>query len=248
MQSRLRSSCFPVVLLPLAAVWTFRRRGRAELIRGLAIFGVIAAAVFAPFVAIAPHGVWESVHGELSRPLQIETLAGSFLQTFSSPRLEGTHGSFNLIGDGSLALASTVVLVGVLAALWIAFARGPADPDRLTRYFAACVCAFIVFGKVLSPQFLIWLVPLVPLVRGRRGSAAMALLAAALVNMLVWFPNRYYDFVYHGDLAWLVFTRDLTLLALFVVLAAPAPSRLSPRAAQEPVETAVDPAPAGATA
>ena len=64
----------------------------------------------------------------------------------------------------------------MLVALWIAFARGPATASGFVRYAAACVCAFVAFGKVLSPQYLIWLVPLVPLVRGRRGLAAIALL------------------------------------------------------------------------
>ncbi len=91
------------------------------------------------------------------------------------------------------------------------------------RASAACLCAFIAFGKVLSPQFLIWLVPLVPLVRGRRGVAATALLAAALLDTLVWFPTRYFAYVYQAHLAWLVFARDLMLVALLGVLSLPAP-------------------------
>jgi hypothetical protein len=78
-----------------------------------------------------------------------------------------------------------------------------------------------VFGKVLSPQFVIWLVPLVPMVRGRRGLAATALLGIALLDMLVWFPNRYYPYVSSGHLAWLVFARDLLLVAALAVLAVP---------------------------
>src|SRR4029453_16385640 len=38
-----------LVLLPLAVVWTLRRRGGAELWRGLAIFAVTVLAVFGPF-------------------------------------------------------------------------------------------------------------------------------------------------------------------------------------------------------
>ena len=60
------------------------------------------------------------------------------------------------------ALAQAAALV----ALWIAFARGPATRERLIRYAAACICAFVAFDKVLSPQYLLWLIPVVPLVRG----------------------------------------------------------------------------------
>src|SRR5262249_19099639 len=40
---------YAIVLLPVALVWTLRRRGREEVGRGLAIFAVTVVAVFAPF-------------------------------------------------------------------------------------------------------------------------------------------------------------------------------------------------------
>ena len=106
-------------------------------------------------------------------------------------------------------------------ALWIAFARGPATSGRFLRYDAAVVCAFIAFGKVLSPQFLLWLVPLVPLVRGRRGLAATLLLTVALLLTQVWFPQRYWDYVDSFHLAGVVLARDLVLVALLAVLVLP---------------------------
>jgi uncharacterized membrane protein len=218
---------FAFVVIPVAIIWTLRRRGRHELTRSAAIGAAVVAAAFGPFAVLAPHGLWESLWGQFSRPLQIETLAGSFFETFGHPVITYSHGSLNLGGYGWLGAVFVVALLGVLAALWTSFARRPVDPDRLVRYSAACVCAFIVFGKVLSPQFLIWLVPLLPLVRGRRGLAATALLGIALVDMLVWFPNRYYPYVTSGHLAWLVFARDLLLLAALAVLAVPESRLLS---------------------
>ncbi|MGH3015586.1 MAG: hypothetical protein ACRDNN_11620, partial [Gaiellaceae bacterium] len=84
---------------------------------------------------------------------------------------------------------------------------------------AASVVAFVAFGKVLSPQFLIWLVPLVPLVAGRPGSAAAALLGAALVTTHLWFPRSYWDMVALEWEGWLVLARNLLLVALALVLA-----------------------------
>ena len=101
--------------------------------------------------------------------------------------------------------------------------------DRLVRYTAACTCAFVALGKVLSPQFLIWLVPLVPLVRGRRGLAASLLLGAALIATQIFFPQRYWEYIFHLHLAWLVLLRNLILVALLATLSLPArgPARSS---------------------
>src|SRR5260370_26954406 len=88
---------------------------------------------------------------------------------------------------------------------------------------SAVVCAFIVFDRVLSPQYLLWLVPMVMLVvRSRRGPLAVGLLAASMALTQIWFPH---DFVglkhFQAVESWGVIARDLVLLALFGTLAWP---------------------------
>jgi uncharacterized membrane protein len=216
---------WPLVLVPLALTWSWRRgRNNAEL------FGIASAAVFfVPFAIIAPHGLWASLREQGDRPLQIESLGGAFVRTFSSPKLDFSHGSQNVAGYGWLA-SLLVLATGVsLIALWLAFARGPIDDARFVRYAAAATCAVIAFGKVLSPQYLVWLIPLVPLVRGRRGYAAMVVLAAGLVLTQGYFPWHYWPYVYQGKRAWVVLARDLSLVVLLGVLSYPARRRAEPR-------------------
>jgi glycosyl transferase family 87 len=221
---------FPAVLAPLAAVWIWRRSGRRELLVAAGVFAAVLAVCFVPFLALSPHGVWHSVTTQTSRPLQIETLGAGVLLVAHAVgglgiTMESSHGSQNLVGGGpdALAVLQTVLQAAALVLTWVWFARGKATGERLVRASAAMVCAFVAFGKVLSPQFLIWLVPLVPLVRGRRGALAGALLAVALLLTQLWFPFRYWDLVleFRTFPSWLVLLRDVALVALFAVLSAP---------------------------
>jgi uncharacterized membrane protein len=222
---------YPAVLIPLAVVWTLRRGGGRELGRAAAAGLAVAGAAFVPFLVLAPGGLWASLREQLERPLQIESLAASFATTFAHPEVVGSHGSINIVGYGRLGAVFGLAGALTLLVLWVAFARGPADSDRLARYAAACVCTFIVFGKVLSPQYLIWLLPLVPLVRGRRGLVATAVLGAALVATQTWFPVHYWDYVYEFDRAWVVLLRNLVLVALVCVLFLTPPGRARARSA-----------------
>jgi uncharacterized membrane protein len=221
---------FPIVVVPPALVYVWRRYGRREALVCAAIFAGVVALIFLPFVRLSPGGVWDSLHRQADRPLQIESLGSSFLLVahqfgFWTVHLNLSHGSQNQGGSlaDTLAAVQSAVQALVVIGLWLAFARGPATPERLVRYSAACVAAFIAFGKVLSPQFLIWLLPLVPLVRGRRGLTASAVLALALVLTQLWFPYRYWRLALQQDAiaSWLVFARDLVLVALVFVLAMP---------------------------
>ena len=218
---------FPAVFVPLGFAFVWKRAGRREALTCLALALGIVVAVFAPFLILSPGGVWHSLTVQLNRPLQVESLGSALLlvghHVFGLGVTGDTsHGSQNLAGNAAagLAVASTVLQAGVLIWIWAAFARGRGDGEALVRSTAAALCAFIAFGKVLSPQFLIWLIPIVPLVRGRRGLGASALLGAALVLTQIWFPFRYFRLALHFEagLSWLLLARDLTLVALVAVL------------------------------
>jgi hypothetical protein len=222
---------YAVVLVPLAVVWTFRRSGPRNLARGLAVWFAVVVAALGPFAVLAPHGLYAMLHDQVARLIQIESLPAAILKTFGNPSWEPDLGAISIPGHKTLGDVTVGLEALVLVALWIAFAHGPMSRDRLIRYAAACVCCFIALGKVLSPQFLIWLVPIVPLVAGLRGLIATVLLATALVMTQFYFPGTY--------VPWLVLTRDLVLVAILVVLAVPAPHRRPvpvPAAAHGPPE------------
>jgi hypothetical protein len=107
--------------------------------------------------------------------------------------------------------------------VWVLYAQRDADGERLVAYAAAAVAATLAFGKVFSPQFVIWLVPFVPLVRGRRGIAASSLLVAALVLTQLWFPQHYWSLAqgFAQRESWLLLARDLAVVALATLLASP---------------------------
>jgi hypothetical protein len=218
---------YPVVLLPLLGAWLWRRGGRRAAAGGLGLALVVPLLAYLPFALVELHPVLASVGRQLDRPLQLESLgaavlvAGHHVLGYGLGWSSG-HGSQNL--DGAAAVAAAVLgslaQVALLAWLWLRFARGPAEPERLLRASAAAVAVFVAFGKVLSPQFLIWLIPLVPLVAGRRGLWAGSLLALACALTQVWFPRRYWDYVYTFDplASWTILARDVALAALAVGL------------------------------
>jgi uncharacterized membrane protein len=217
---------YPLVLLPPLLIYLARRYGRREAAIGLGAFAAALAVVVVPFVLIAPDGLWDSVSRQLDRPLQIESLGASLLLAahqlgFYEPTVVSTHGSQNLSGSvpDALATVQTVLQAAALVAVWALFARGPASAGRLVAACAGSVVVFVAFGKVLSPQFIIWLVPVVPLVAGRVGLAAAGFLGAALISTHLWFPTRYWDMVDLQPVGWVVLVRNVLLVALAVVLA-----------------------------
>ena len=218
---------YALVLLPLALVRLHERAGARAVRTALVLAAATAAAVVAPFLALGPGGIRFSVLQLVRRPLQVESLGGSIVGALDRLQLVAAtvrtdFGSQNPAGSAArpvLVLTSLLLVLG-LAAVWWLYARGDRGRLRTLHAAAAAGAVFVALGKVLSPQFLIWLVPLVPLVPGAVGAAAGTLLLSALALTRGWFPEHYDDVARLGGFTWLVLGRNLLLLALAVLLVA----------------------------
>lgn len=220
----------PLALAPALLVAHLHAVPPRRVARQLAPGALLGGAVVVPFALIAPDGLWASIAYHLERPLQIESTGSAALLAAHhlgglDLRVTRSYGSDNLTGTLPDAVATAgsligLVLVGVLAIVLHRRLRacGGHDPALLAVTLTATIMVLIATGKVLSPQYLLWLPPLVALLPGRRGLAAIPLLVGALVLSHRIFPGEYRALVedLDGQAVILLSARDVLLVLLAV--------------------------------
>ncbi len=213
---------FPAAILPAALVWIYRRSGRRAARDALLAFIAVAAATYVVFVVIAPGGVWFSTHVQLRRGLQKESFGSAILIALDQlglykARLDESNPHWSEVtGPAADALAVFSSLCQVAVSLGVAALVARRRPDHRTLLWAAAaaVTGFVAFGKIFSPQYLIWLVPVVLLAAGL---VEVALLGIALVLTQLWFVQTIHPFDL-GSQAWIFVIRDALILALLAAL------------------------------
>ncbi|NLE23110.1 MAG: DUF2029 domain-containing protein [Actinobacteria bacterium] len=190
----------PLALLPLVLLLAGRPRRWGW---PLVAFGAAAAAPFLPYVVKSWSGVWHVFQYHLERPLQIESVLGT-------PQLLGqllgadwaswawSHGSHSLVAPGvglAADMSGGLTLLAVAAVYFFAWqrrARLRTAPADLAIVVLALLLALMTFGKVLSPQYFIWILPAWALVAARdRWLAVLCGLALALTHAE--FPALYWN-------------------------------------------------------
>ena len=222
---------FPLVAVPVALAWLVARGRRREAWRGaLACAAAIAVVAGAAFAA-SPDGALDAVRYHLDRPVQIESspalvLLGLDAAGAGEAKSVSSHRSDGVVhpaGDAVTSLFMTALVA--LVALLCAGAAGRRGAERalggrrelVIASLAACI-GFALLGKVLSPQYVIWVLPLGALAFAWRlhALAAVVLLAALLTQ--IEFPAHYFDVVAREPPAiGLVALRNLALAAVIAL-------------------------------
>ena len=227
---------YPLALVPLAIL---TRRGRAHVRREVTIVTAAALALVVPFAIVAPRGIGHVGWLLVRRPLHVESLGGSILLVghqlgVYKPTAYLSIGlSWDLAGPAAkaVALVGSLVEAAALVAVWFFFARGPRGPRELLLAVAAAVVGFVAFGKVFSPQYMVWVAAAVPLALGRIRPYALAATLAALLLTLYVYDWGYFDLLRGGRVSWMMLARNVILVALFCSLLRELAARGRPGAA-----------------
>jgi hypothetical protein len=180
---------WPVLALP-ALLGGVRHRLRASgwvvvVVGGLAFLGVAAAGwarLLSPLVYEARRGL--QVEAVWATPAIVEwALDADGLKTHSS-----AFRAWQVSGPGvplllGAATLSCLVLTAALAVLWWRILRqgDPVPAERVVWTALAAVVGFLVFGKVLSPQYLLWPLPIAVAGLARAPGTSRALLVWTVV-------------------------------------------------------------------
>jgi hypothetical protein len=213
----------PVVIMPLVLVLAGPAR---RWVWPLVAFAAAAIAPFVPYLLRSWSGVWYTFQYFLGRPLQIESVLGT-------PQLFGellgahwatwawSHGSHSLIAPGvglAADMSGGLTLLAVAAVYLLVWRRRhrlrQATADQVLVVLALLL-ALMTFGKVLSPQYFIWILPAWALVAARdRWIAVLGGLTLALTQAE--FPALYWNLLsmQSAPLA-IVVTRNTLLLVTY---------------------------------
>lgn len=232
---------YPIVIAPILIIAYWRRKAYRDLAWALATFGLTMVLVLLPFISLSGGEMVKSLTYQGERGLQVESFYAVPYEIAGVMDLFPVRPSFNhqavhidAPGADQLASLAFVVLAGVLLLVYITYFKRtrPSEEDddfegTTFRFAFLAVLGFIIANKVLSPQFLIWLLPLLPLLdRGRAWRAWGIFIGAAALTLYV-FPHSYAEFLNLQPLPVIaLFGRNSLLALLFVLLLRPDAKRV----------------------
>ena len=210
---------FPLVAVPVALAWLVGRGQRREAWQGALACAAVMAVVAGAAVAVSPGGALDAVRYHLDRPVQVESspalvLLGLDAAGAGEARSVSSHRSDGLLHPAADAVAALFLAAFVAVVALLCARTGESARGLVVAALAGCA-AFALLGKVLSPQFVIWLLPLGALAFAWRMHALAAAVALAAILTQVEFPAHYFDVVAREPLAVaLVALRNLALAAV----------------------------------
>lgn len=207
---------FPLLLYPALL------RGERNLRRVLVV-GAIPLLICAGAVIVMGDEFGSAISYHTERTLQVESLGASVFEVAHVLGVSGVstgvgHGGFEISASGATAARWISVVLGAAGYLWLASAGWR---SRATNFELVCalLAVLVVFAPVLSPQFLLWLLPISACAYGVRKENVVLLLAILFTQIEL----QHYDGVdaLTGSFVWPLAVRNVLLLVYLALVAAP---------------------------
>ena len=224
---------WPLALAPLAVIRAYRRAGLVGAIRIACFTGIGVIAVIGPFLPRAGLLVGRFLEYHGARGIEVGSTWASLafvldLLHISPARPEHNFGAFHVGGPAASVFVKISTVATLICVLippvrgWFAGLGGRHDANGRVglRVATAIALGFMIGGKVLSPQFALWLAPLLPLVATGPLTSVAAVLAAGLTTVEYPYTAAALEMVAPGHTAAVlcIVARNLLLVVLYVAL------------------------------
>jgi hypothetical protein len=217
---------YPALIAPILIIHYLRNGQWERLWQGLITFGAVCLVILLPFLITSPASLRSLYDYHALRGIQLESAYSAFLLVAEKLNLisawtEFNHSAWNIMGTGADVMTgySTFILgILLLAAYWFIYRQTKKGRPRIRQIgtFSMLVVLITLFAsKVLSPQYIIWLIPLLPLISGGWGYIICAafVITGGLTYLL--FPWLYFDLALMENQAVAVlFIRNGLLIAM----------------------------------
>ena len=228
---------FPLVAAPVVLAWLAARDGRRAALEGGMVLAGTIAVVAGLALAASPDGFRDSISYQVDRPMQVESTPAAVVYALDGLGLGKAEGLGSHRSDGlehpagdAVATVLAAAMLALVALLSVQAAARPGDRRAVVLASLGAVAAFTCLGRVLSPQYLVWTLPLGVLAFSWRLPALAFAVALATVLTQIEFPALYHELVDREALpVLLVCVRDAVLLAAVVLTV----RRLQPRGEQQ---------------
>ncbi|MCL2032260.1 MAG: DUF2029 domain-containing protein [Methanomassiliicoccaceae archaeon] len=232
---------YPAVLFPIYLIPFLMNKDWRNALKGTGLFFAVAVLIALPFALLGPDSALNFFDYQMGRPLHIESVAASFIHIVS---VLGMTDAFVLPGYGSEFLAGPwpdaaaqylmPMMFAVLIAIYALYAymlfglrkdRQDNENDRMILLGGSVLLsllAFILIGKIFSPQYIIWIVPFIIFMlmtsidHVSKKRILMLSIAAIALTQLKFVMNTFVDGADIADINMLIIlARNVVVLVLF---------------------------------
>jgi len=226
---------YPGILF-LIFLMPFIISNRKNALRYAVLFTATALVLFIPFFIMSPDNVFSFISYHSDRGIQIESVAASFVLVVGQLGLttvfsNNMYWSFNLEGglaDTILPLMMPLLIVMILGFYVAYYLKCKNESDDSERFESVVIASFavllifIVFNKVFSAQYILWILfMLIPLfIRTKSFERCVFLLLASVAVIMITdhIVNLYGGLVYQDPyVVCILFIRNIIVIMLMAL-------------------------------
>lgn len=199
---------YPVLIIPYFAILAYKSKNYFNILKVLLFFTFGILIIFALYILLgsSTREIIDSLRVNSIKPVHVESVWGSLLTVigkFKTGEWTPGVGSTGIFGIDPkyiflpLNFYNYFWVIPVSAFYYLRFKKIKANESLKVEYIFLVILIFLIFSKILTAQYLFWLLPLFPLLKFTSRAAKIMLYAFVVILLISAFSQYIYPLHYN---------------------------------------------------